>query len=198
MLLRIEARDLPGRVFGDRVGAHVAVQRRARPAELPDPRPGDAPAATWTLDRATRTTPAGRDLTGPYVQGGPGARFVHPSWGTVDAPGAFTMSRRAKLMLDAVDPATLAAAARSGLLTGRLGLTDDGGGPLCAAVRPPVVITSSGRRTARPVRACGSGDEDTPPGRWARAAGTAASVFPPAPGGGTATSGGPGPLSHLP
>jgi hypothetical protein len=143
VLLRIEARDLPGGAFGDRAGVHVAVQRRARPAELLDPQPGDAPAATWTLDCAIRTTPAGPDVTGPYIQGGPGARFVYLSWGTVDAPGTFTMFRRAKLMLDAVDPATLAAAARSGLLTGRLGLTDARGGPLCAAVRPPVVTWSA-------------------------------------------------------
>lgn len=54
------------------------------------------------------------------------------------------MFRRAKLMLDGVDPATLRAAARSGTLLGRLGLTDVRGGPLCAAVRPPLVTWSAG------------------------------------------------------
>ncbi len=63
--------------------------------------------------------------------------------GTVDDAGAFAMFRRAKLMLEAVDPAVLDAASRSGRLTGRLGLTDARGDPLCAAVRPPLVAWSA-------------------------------------------------------
>lgn len=59
----------------------MAVQRRNRPAELLDPQPGDAVAATWTLPCAAAVVAAGVDLTGPYVQGGPGGRFVHLSWG---------------------------------------------------------------------------------------------------------------------
>ncbi|MEU4096282.1 DUF5990 family protein [Streptomyces sp. NPDC026673] len=145
MRLRIEARDLPGRVFGETTGVHVAVQRRARPSELLGLRPGDADAVAWDLDCGIRETAAGLDVTGPHIQGGPGARFVYLCWGAVDASGAFAMFRRAKLMLDAVDPATLDAAARSGLLVGRLGLTDARGGPLCAAVRPPLVTWSAER-----------------------------------------------------
>ncbi|MFI8183573.1 DUF5990 family protein [Actinacidiphila glaucinigra] len=144
MRIRIEGSDLPGRAFGDHRGVHVAVQRRARPAELLGPRPGDAAAATWDLDCRVRETPDGLDVTGPYVQGGPGARFVYLSWGEVGGSGDFTMFRRAKLMLDGVAPATLRAAARSGTLLGRLGLTDARGGPLCAAVRPPLVTWSAG------------------------------------------------------
>ena len=53
------------------------------------------------------------------------------------------MFRRAKLMLDAVPPDVLRAAERSGSLVARLGLTDAKGGPLCAAVRPPVVTWSA-------------------------------------------------------
>lgn len=53
--------------------------------------------------------------------------------------GAFTMFRRAKLLLGAVPPEVLAAAVRSGRLTGRLGLTDAKGHPLCARVVPPTV-----------------------------------------------------------
>ncbi|WP_406272559.1 DUF5990 family protein [Actinacidiphila glaucinigra] len=149
MLLRIEGSDLPGRTFGGHRGVHVAVQRRARPAELLDPRPGDAAAATWDLDCRVRETPDGLDVTGPHVQGGPGARFVYLSWGTVGDSGDFTMFRRAKLMLDGVGPGTLRAAARSGTLLGRLGLTDVRGGPLCAAVRPPLVTWSAGTPDAR-------------------------------------------------
>jgi hypothetical protein len=88
-------------------------------------------------------TPAGRDLKGPYIQGPPGARFVYLSWGQVDQPESFVMFRRAKLMFDAIGPDVLEAAARSGLLVGRLGLTDAKGNPLCASVRPPVITWSA-------------------------------------------------------
>jgi hypothetical protein len=47
------------------------------------------------------------------------------------------MFRRAKLMLDVIPAEVLAAAAREGLLVGRLGLTDAHGNPLCARVEPP-------------------------------------------------------------
>lgn len=57
--------------------------------------------------------------------------------GEVDGSGAFTMFRRAKLMLDAVPVDVLETAARGGVLVGRLGLTDARGEPLCARVVPP-------------------------------------------------------------
>ncbi|MFD8983447.1 DUF5990 family protein [Streptomyces sp. NPDC059564] len=53
------------------------------------------------------------------------------------------MVRRAKLVLDAVDPDTAAAAMRSGVLLARLRLTDACGLPLCAGVRPPLVVWSA-------------------------------------------------------
>jgi hypothetical protein len=49
------------------------------------------------------------------------------------------MFTRAKLMLDAVEPATREAARKYGRLIARLKLTDAKGNPLCAAVRPPLV-----------------------------------------------------------
>lgn len=148
MQIRIEADALPGRTcaaapgFPGYEGIHVAVQRRARPAELLDPQPGDAPTAAWTLECTVTETGTGAgaggvDVRGPYVQGGPGGRFVYLSWVTVDAAGTATLFRRAKLMLDDVPADTLRAAARTGRLLGRLGLTDAKGHPLCAAVRPP-------------------------------------------------------------
>ena len=145
MRIRIDAVDLPGLTrpasADGRVPAydnlHVAVQRRDRPAELLDPQPGDAPSATWTLECAAGTTAAGTGIKGPYVQDRLGRRFIYLSWGTVDESGTFTMFRRAKLMLDVVPADVLAAAARDGLLVGRLGLTDPQGGPLCARVEPP-------------------------------------------------------------
>ncbi|MFE7184223.1 DUF5990 family protein [Streptomyces erythrochromogenes] len=148
MYLRIDASDLPGPAYTPS-GAppyrnvHVAVQRRDRPAELLDPQPGDAPSATWTLECTAVATPAGTDVKGPYVQGRPGSRFVYLSWNAVDEAGTFTMFRRAKLMLGAIPEPVLDAAVRSGLLVGRLGLTDACGAPLCAGVVPPRIVWSA-------------------------------------------------------
>ncbi|KJK56649.1 DUF5990 family protein [Saccharothrix sp. ST-888] len=149
MQIRIEAFDLPGRTCGTGPGfpgaenIHVAVQRREKPGELLDPQPGDAASASWTIDCTATPSPTGVDLGGPYVQGRPGGRFVYLSWGSVDGQGAFTMFRRAKLMLDDVDPAVVEAAVRSGRLVARLPLTDAKGRPLCARVRPPLVTWSA-------------------------------------------------------
>ncbi|MEV7733145.1 DUF5990 family protein [Streptomyces sp. NPDC088921] len=153
MHIRIDAYDLPGLTCppasSDPVyrNIHVAVQRRDRPTEPLDPQPGDANSTTWTLECTTTPSPTGNDVRGPYVQGRPGQRFIYLSWGTVDEVGAFTMFRRAKLMLDAVPADVLDTAARSGLLVGRLGLTDARGTPLCARVVPPR-ITWAAERTA--------------------------------------------------
>lgn len=131
---------------------HVAVQRRDRPAELLDPRPGDARTATWTLDCTAQLSATGIDVRGPYVQGRPGRRFIYLAWGAVDRPGAFTMFRRAKLMLQAVPADVLDRAARDGLLVGRLGLTDARGLPLCARVVPPrITWTAQVADRSRPV-----------------------------------------------
>ncbi|WP_245970763.1 DUF5990 family protein [Streptomyces rishiriensis] len=153
MRIRIDAVDLPGlsrpgSADGDPPGhgnIHVAVQRRDRPAEVLEPQPGDAPSATWTLECTARTSPNGTEVEGPYVQDRLGRRFVYLSWGTVDASGVFTMFRRAKLMLDVIPADVLAAAAREGLLVGRLGLTDQQGGPLCARVEPPHIAWTAER-----------------------------------------------------
>lgn len=150
--IRIEGFDLPGRDFGPGGGApaytdvHVAVQRRDRPAELLGAQPGDAASVSWTLECTAVASAAGTDVKGPYVQGGSGCRFVYLSWGTADGSGAFTMFRRAKLMLDAVPAEVLDTAVREGLLVGRLGLSDVHGRPLCARVVPPRIIWSAGAR----------------------------------------------------
>ncbi|MFE5582391.1 DUF5990 family protein [Kitasatospora sp. NPDC056531] len=145
MELRIEATDLPGRECGGGPGfpgyrdIHVAVQRRGRPAELIDPQPGDAAQARWSLEcEAKRLPDGGVDITGRYVQGGPGGRFVYLNWVTHEGD-TWSLFRRAKLLLAAVDPSTVEAAVASGSLVARFGLTDAKGHPLCAAVRPPLV-----------------------------------------------------------
>ena len=78
------------------------------------------------------------------MQGRRGERCIYLTWGDVGADGAFTMFRRAKLMLGAIDPAVVAAANRPGhLLEAQLGLTDAKGGPLCARVVPPSITWRS-------------------------------------------------------
>jgi Family of unknown function (DUF5990) len=137
----IEARDLPGRSCGPSPerpnghhNVHVGVQRRNRPDDLDGLTPGDAPAARWVLEcKATQTT-AGLDLTGPFIQGRPGNRFIYLSWGTVDDEG-FRMFRRAKLVLDQIPPQVLERAVKHGRLVARLGLTDQRGNPACADQR---------------------------------------------------------------
>lgn len=149
MQIHIEASALPGRDCGpdsDFPGyenIHVGVQRKDRPDELLGLHPGDAPSASWVLDCTATATADGIEVTGPYVQNRLGGRFVYLSWGTVDDAGVFTMFRRAKLMFADIDPDVLEAAARSGHLTGRLGLTDAKGQPLCARVRPPQIVWSA-------------------------------------------------------
>jgi hypothetical protein len=149
MQLRIEAWDLPGRTCGPGGNfpgyrnVHVGVQRRDRRNELLELHPGDVPSAVWTLECSAVSTSAGVDVKGPYIQGRPGGRFIYLSWGTVDASGAFTLFRRAKLMLDAIAPDTIDTARRSGRLIGRLRLTDTKGHPLCAHVRPPLIDWSA-------------------------------------------------------
>ncbi|MFH7600200.1 DUF5990 family protein [Streptomyces racemochromogenes] len=160
--IRIEAHDLPGSTCPAVPAAHgadadpgyrnvhVAVQRRDRPAGLLAPQPGNAARASWTLECTATPSPAGTDVTGPYVQGRPGDRFVYLSWGAVGETGTFTMFRRAKLLLGAVPAETLLAAVHSGLLVGRLGLTDALGRPLCARVVPPhIAWTAPGRGQGR-------------------------------------------------
>ncbi len=150
MLIRILGSDLPGRACGaDRTfpgyeNIHVGVPRRNRPGELLGLIGGDAESVAWDLDCEAVDTPAGVDVKGLYVQGRPNARFVYLSWGTVDADGAFTMFRRAKLWLDGVGPDVMVAARRSGTLVARLGLRDACGNPVCASVRPPAIEWSAG------------------------------------------------------
>ena len=142
MRVEIRGTSLPGRRFSCYENVHVGVQRKQ---EVVDLVPGDAPEATWAFDVVVKD---GGDLAGPYVHGKKGDRFLYLSWGTVADGGAFTMFRRAKLMLAAVAPATLAAASTPGSgLVCTLALTAGDGGPVCAARRPPQVAWS-----ARPTR----------------------------------------------
>jgi hypothetical protein len=151
VLIRVEGFDLPGRSCGPgpdypdgHHNIHVAVQGRKGQQDLLHLVPADLTSATWELDCDLVSPPPANDLRGPQIHGSPGKRFVYITWGVVEPDNPFRMFRRAKLWLDAVSPEVMHAVCDHGLLVGRLGLTDDAGWPLCAAVRPPRIQWSAG------------------------------------------------------
>jgi Family of unknown function (DUF5990) len=109
--------ELPGRVFCDPAGGelgnvHVGVQHGREPRDLVR---GDADEARWEIEIDTVVTPDGSvDFRGSAVQGRRGERFVYLTWGNVDALGHFRMFRRAKLMLDRIEPSVVADAIERG------------------------------------------------------------------------------------
>ena len=136
MQIVIEGRDLPARadaLVGVQVGRDVVGIV-----------PTTVSSARWTVDVDVVPTPGGvLDVRGRAVHGRRGDRFLYLSWGTRSGMDGFTMFRRAKLMLDAVDPETLREADRAGSLVASVRLTAADGSPRCAAVRPPDVTWSA-------------------------------------------------------
>lgn len=120
----------------------MGVQRKNKPGELMGQVRADVESVTWELE-ATPTSSNLTDCRGPYISGPPGGRFIYLSWGVVEEPGSFEMFRRAKIMFDGIPAEVLTAAHASGVLVGRLGLTDPKGNPTCAAVRPPLIEWTS-------------------------------------------------------
>ncbi len=147
MRLVLIGTDLPGRTFCDPDGTplanvHVGVQIRAEPDHLVR---GDASTARWELEIDTAIDSDGElDFRGPAVHGKRGDRFVYLTWGNVDDAGTFQMFRRAKLMLNRVDPDLIHEATKRGRLGGRVRLTDDCGAPRCARVDPPAISWNVG------------------------------------------------------
>jgi hypothetical protein len=145
MQIEIRGHHLPGKTFrnvGVPIhGVHVGVQVRSEPVDLV---PGDAVSATWRLDvRVVDGDDGGLDFRGPAVHGARGQRFLYLTWGDVTVHSPFTMFRRAKLMLDAVDPALVRAAVDGERpLIATIDLTDARGGPVCARVGPPALVWS--------------------------------------------------------
>lgn len=136
--LRIHGHDLPGVSCGSYQNVHVAIQLGRNAAELVR---GDAREATWNTDIAIQHTDDGYDFRGPAVQGRRGDRFVYLTWGEVDVNGAFEMFRRAKLMLNRIDPDLIRTAIQRGsALVVSVHLTDQYGMPRCARVDPPAIV----------------------------------------------------------
>jgi hypothetical protein len=136
MEIVVEGTDLPG---GDDVFVGVQVGK-----DVVDIVPATGSTVRWTVDVDVVATPNGElDVRGRAVHGRRGDRFLYLSWGTRAGANGFTMFRRAKLMLDAVDQDTLRAAGRGGGLLASLTLTAPDGSPRCAAVRPPDISWSA-------------------------------------------------------
>jgi hypothetical protein len=148
MLLRIVGTDPPGRDCGPWHNVHVGIQARREPDQLvpADTDPIVVEAAIDIVERDDGDV----DFRGPCVHGGRGDRFVYLTWGEIDPEGTFTMFRRAKLMLDALDAATIGSLEGSeATLEARLRLSDDNGLPRCAAVRPPAISWTRAPAEAR-------------------------------------------------
>lgn len=136
--------NLPGRAFCRPDGSamqnvHVGVQLRREPAQLVR---ADATQARWEFDVDVVRNDDLVDFRGAAVQGRRGERFVYLTWGNVDEAHRFEMFRRAKLMLDRIDPVLIESATRVGCLAATVDLTDDRGGPRCARVDPPALAWS--------------------------------------------------------
>lgn len=144
MRVTVVGQRLPGREYCRPDGStmqdvHVGVQVRRDPWQLIR---ADEDRASWQLEIDVLDRDDGIDFRGPAVHGRRGERFVYLTWGNVGPDGRFEMFRRAKLMLDRIDPSVIATARERGELVARVDLTDERGGPRCARVDPPAITWS--------------------------------------------------------
>ena len=143
MRLTVRGHHLPGRKFVSEGkllrNVYVGVQVRSEPVDLV---PADATSATWEVSVRVADTDGTLDFFGPAVHGKRGERFLYLTWGDLGEDGSFAMFRRAKLMLDRVDPELVRAAHRGSGLVATVDLTDERQGPRCARVDPPAITWS--------------------------------------------------------
>lgn len=138
--VKIVGERLPGLTFDGHTNVHVGIQRGDEVVQV---QPAEGSSVKFTFGVVLRELEGGGlDLRSPFVHGKPGDRFFYLSWGDVGDDGSFEMFRRAKLMLAAVPSGLITA--KTGSLEAYLSLTDDKGGPVCAAVRPPAINWSTG------------------------------------------------------
>ena len=118
---------------------HVGVQLRRDPAQLVR---ADEADPLWEVDVNVARSSGRVVFGGPAVHGKRGDRFIYLTWGNVGPDDVFEMFRRAKLMLDRVEPHLIEAAIEAGCLRAEVNLTGGDGGPRCARVDPPAVAWS--------------------------------------------------------
>ncbi len=116
MRVAITGVNLPGRVFWCPDGSsmdnlHVGVQIRQDPARLVR---ADESEALWEVDVEVIRNDGALDFRGPGVHGKRGDRFIYLTWGNVGPDNTFEMFRRAKLMLDCVEPELIERAMATG------------------------------------------------------------------------------------
>jgi hypothetical protein len=132
----VDGHNLPGSSCGPHNNVHVGLQVGAEPDDLVS---GSAGEARWTADIRVVDVDQGHDFRGKAVHGKRAERFLYLTWGEVD-DDRFTMFRRAKLMLDRIDPKLVTEAIESGAaLHAKVDLTDPQGMPRCARVDPPAI-----------------------------------------------------------
>jgi len=138
IVVRIIGRRLPGRSCGpySEITVGLAQKVGCHPTDVV---PADVREARWETRIHVLERDGAPAFRGPAVNGPPRERFVYLTWIGRKGRAPAAMFRRAKLRLDAVPSEVLAAAVRSGVLTGRLALAAPDGMPLCASVRPPVI-----------------------------------------------------------
>ena len=141
MQISLVGTNLPGREFGRPDGSlmtnvHVGIQIGREPADLVR---ADASEARWDVDVDVVMRDGQIDFRGPVVQGKRDERFIYLTWGEVGHTSAFEMFRRAKLMLNRIDPTMLDPAPADRRLLGTIDLTGSDGGPRCARVDPPAI-----------------------------------------------------------
>ncbi len=142
--LEIIGTNPPGRVFCRPDGStmdnvHVGVQVRREPSQMV---PADQSEISWEVDIDLVPGDDGFDFRGPVVQGKRGDRFLYLTWSHVGTDGRFEMFRRAKLMLDRIEPGLIESALATGGLEVSVDLTGPDGGPRCARVDPPAIAWS--------------------------------------------------------
>jgi hypothetical protein len=110
----IAGHNPPGRVFCRPDGSlmdnvHVGVQLRRDPAQLVR---ADRVGPLWEVDINVARSSGRPDFRGLAVHGKRGDRFIYLTWGNVGPENVFEMFRRAKLMLDRVEPHLMEARSR--------------------------------------------------------------------------------------
>src|SRR5215217_7170612 len=127
----VEGHNFPGASCGRHHSIHVGLQVGSEPFEIVS---GSADRASWLTDVRVVDIDQGHDFRGKAVHGKRAERFLYLTWGEVDG-AHFTMFRRAKLMLDRIDPGLVAQAIETGKpLYAKVDLTDAQGMPRCARV----------------------------------------------------------------